>query len=142
MQTFMPYVTFATSANCLDNKRLNKQITECRQIMRALARKRLGMKAGWQSHPAVLMWEGHLGSLQAYHNCCVRAWWDRGYNSHTMLAIHGLHDDDLPSWVGDLRLHVSHQANLVRKDPDHYGPLFPYVDPSLPYYWPTQGEAK
>ncbi|CAB5220198.1 hypothetical protein UFOVP235_1, partial [uncultured Caudovirales phage] len=83
MQTFMPYETFATSAKVLDNKRLNKQITEARQIMRALARKRLGIKAGWQNHPAVRMWEGHMLALQRYHNICVREWWERDFVSHT-----------------------------------------------------------
>lgn len=137
MQTFLPYPDFTRSAAVLDNKRLNKQIVECRQIMRSLARKRLGIKAGWQSHPAVLMWSGHMSSLQDYHNECVREWWHRGYDSHTLLDIRMRDSDSLPSWLGDDRLHVSHQSNLVRKNPDYYGPLFPLVDADLPYFWPT-----
>lgn len=36
MQTFLPYDDFAESLTCLDPKRLNKQISECFQILRAL----------------------------------------------------------------------------------------------------------
>lgn len=36
MQTFLPYDDFAESLICLDPKRLNKQIAECFQILRAL----------------------------------------------------------------------------------------------------------
>ena len=43
----------------------------------------------------------------------------------------------LPEWIGDDRVHASHQAALVRKDPAFYGELFPDADPELPYYWPV-----
>jgi len=41
-----------------------------------------------------------------------------------------------PEWLGNPKLHASHQGNLFRKFPEHYGPLFPDADPTLPYYWP------
>jgi hypothetical protein len=31
----------------------------------------------------------------------------------------------LPHWLGDPDFHRSHQSALLRKDPEHYGPLFP-----------------
>ena len=34
-------------------------------------------------------------------------------------------------------MHRAHQSSLLRKDPAHYGPLFPGVPDDLPYYWPT-----
>ena len=43
----------------------------------------------------------------------------------------------LPEWIGDERVHASHRAALVRKDPDFYGALFPDADPELPYFWPV-----
>ena len=76
-------------------------------------------------------------SLQRYHNACVREWWDRGYDSHTQLASRFADDNGDPAWLGDDRLHLSHQSNLVRKLPDYYGPMFPLVDADLPYFWPT-----
>lgn len=44
----------------------------------------------------------------------------------------------LPWWLGEDRFHHSHQSNLIRKDPDYYGPLFPGVPGDLPYWWPVQ----
>lgn len=36
MQTFLPYGSYTESARCLDNRRLNKQRSECKQILNAL----------------------------------------------------------------------------------------------------------
>ena len=48
-----------------------------------------------------------------------------------------LHDEGrLPPWVGDEALHLSHRSALVRKDPEHYRPIFGYVPDDLPYVWP------
>lgn len=135
MQTFLPHMSFILSAFVLDLKRLNKQITEAKQILNALNRKRHGVKAGWQNHPAVRMWEGYEPALMHYHNACVRMWWERGYSSHSMLTQP--HDPAMPPWWGDDAVHLSHQANLVRKDPAFYGPRFPGVEPSDVYVWPV-----
>ena len=43
---------------------------------------------------------------------------------------------ELPPWIGDAEFHRSHQSNLVRKDVEFYGPLFPGVPDDLPYVWP------
>ena len=45
-------------------------------------------------------------------------------------------EEALPDWLFDSDLQRSHQSALVRKDPGHYGPLFPGVPDDLPYYWP------
>ena len=34
-------------------------------------------------------------------------------------------------------VHRSHRSALVRKDPEHYGSLFPDADPEVPYVWPV-----
>jgi hypothetical protein len=47
----------------------------------------------------------------------------------------------LPEWIGDERVHRSHQAALVRKDPEFYGALFPDADPAMPYFWPGEPQA-
>ena len=54
MQTFLPFNSPAKCAEVLDNKRLNKQILECYQILKVIS---TNGKA-WRNHPAVLMWEG------------------------------------------------------------------------------------
>jgi hypothetical protein len=45
--------------------------------------------------------------------------------------------DGRPTWMGNDEFHLSHQSNLVRKFPEHYGPQFPGVSPDLEYVWPV-----
>jgi len=47
----------------------------------------------------------------------------------------------VPSWLGNYYFHVSHQSNLLRKDPDWYGQYGWEVDPNLPYIWPSSENA-
>ena len=54
MQIFLPYKNVFETAKCLDNRRLNKQITECNQILDAID----GAKA-WCNHPITKMYKEH-----------------------------------------------------------------------------------
>ena len=51
-------------------------------------------------------------------------------------------DGDLPPWLGDDALHRSHRSSLLRKDPDHYRPLFADERADLDYVWPVRGRAE
>lgn len=150
VNTFLPYPDATKSARTLDTKRLGKQIMEVGQIMRAHA----DPAYGWQNHPATRMWRGHTGWLYMYANACASAWkrlpntksthgaWTRIQSefgpSHPHPDWHELIErtQTLPRWWGDPQFHLSHQSNLVRKDPDHYRPYFPDVPDDLPYVWP------
>ena len=101
---------------------------------------------GWRNHPAVLMWQGYELALLAYQRQVCDEWTSRGYKDTCLPKTLGLvrrwHGDDAPAyvdplWLGDERLHRSHQSNLIRKDADYYGPLFPGVSGEEPYVWPT-----
>jgi hypothetical protein len=149
VQTFLPFPDFEGSARALDVKRLGKQRVEVIQVVRALTRPGYG----WSRHPAVLMWRGFEEALGRYGLTCCAVWVEPGradtcaatiaadlaesgvtsVRTQEELASTG----GLPPWLGDERLHRSHQASLKRKDPEHYGPLFPDVPEDLPYHWPT-----
>lgn len=153
MQTFLPYPDFAASAAVLDDRRLGKQRVEALQILRAAT----WVSYGWKRHPAVRMWQQHPEALAAYGIAVCAEWVARGHadtcaatisadlraaglpppRSQDKLARLG----KLPDWLGDERLHRSHRAALVRKDPQYYTPRFPDVDPALPYFWPIPKEA-
>jgi len=150
MQTFLPYADFERSARALDLKRLGKQRVECIQVLRGLTRS----DYGWRNHPAVLMWKGHEEALGRYSFTMCEVWTERGF-ADTCAATIGLDLREagvtavrtqaeldaagaLPSWLGDPAFHRSHQSSLVRKDPDHYRPLFPQVPDDLEYLWPVR----
>ena len=148
MQTFLPYPDFERSARSLDARRLGKQRVECLQVLRGLT----VPGYGWRHHPAVLMWRDHLEALGRYSLTCCEVWTETGradtcaatlgqdlrsagvaqVRTQAELATAGA----LPRWLGDQDFHRSHQSSLLRKDPEHYGPMFPGVPDDLPYVWP------
>ncbi|WP_286277025.1 MSMEG_6728 family protein [Naasia aerilata] len=149
MQTFLPYPSFAESAAVLDTPRLGKQRVETLQILRAS----LLPSYGWQNHPVTLMWRGYLPALTAYGLATVAAWTDRGHtdSTHALIAefapeVDGMPEEELgrrgmlPAWVGDEAVHRSHRSNLIRKAPEHYGPLFPGTPGDLDYVWPPAAD--
>lgn len=136
MNTFLPYPSFYDSARALDRVRLRNQLNECKVIMAALG----GAKA-WNRHPAVLMWKGYEASLQGYM-CAVADVMLADRIPVPRWAPHGGSGNaEPPPWLGAEVFHTSHRRNLVRKDPNHYGKLFPDVTPSDVYCWPTLTDA-
>ena len=139
MQTFLPFEDFEQTAKVLDYRRLGKQRVETKQIINIIENKFVSKrKVAWSNHPAVLMWKDDLECLKLYFNVISTEWIRRGYK-HNM----GFYDIDFksvtkPKWLGDLKFHVSHQSNLVRKKPEFYSDKFPNVSPDLPYIWPTK----
>ena len=133
MQTFMPYPSFTSSLACLDDKRLGKQRVEALQIYRALTIE----EYGWKNHPIVKMWKGYENSLIDYGNRMIREWIRRGYkNTMEIIPVVAV---TKPPWVFDKTVRLSHQSNLIRKDPEFYRPIFgPEVPDNLPYVWPVR----
>jgi hypothetical protein len=153
MQTFTPYSDFEASARVLDTRRLGKQRVEVIQIVRALT----VPGYAWRSHPAVLMWQGYEEALGRYGLTMCEVWLERGFGDTCATTItQDLHASGvtsirsyaalrdggaLPPWLFDPDVIRSHQSALVRKDPVHYGPVFPDVPPDLPYVWPVRSSA-
>jgi len=140
MQTFLPYPSFERSALVLDRKRLGKQRVEAYQIARTL----IGSTHGWSNHPAVRMWSGHVKSLCTYGVVMCEEWLRRGYKDTLLNRLLDIHDvaggNSLsPLWLGDERLHSSHRAHLLMKDPQWYGSYLWREEPCKsgdPYFWP------
>jgi hypothetical protein len=137
MQTFLPYHSFAESARVLDYRRLGKQRVEVKQILNALD----GKSKGWTNHPATNMWRGYEAALALYGVKVCQEWIDRGYKDSLLPEfqerfIRDHESFDNPQWLGDARLHLSHQSNLIRKDPLFYVPVFGDDIPNdMPYFW-------
>lgn len=154
MQTFLPYPDFVASATTLDAKRLGKQRVEAVQVLRGLT----VPTYGWRHHPAVKMWRGYAEALVRY-GLDICAVWSASGRADTcaatlttdLAAWNGVRvirtrqeladAGDLPPWLGDEALHLSHRSSLVRKDPDFYRPLFGDIPDDLPYVWPASDRA-
>ena len=152
MQTFLPYKRFDHSARVLDNKRLGKQRVETMQIMKALV-----LNEGWIHHPVTKMWRGYEMTLFAYQEAICDQWSiKRKFNDtclektrallegreDTALALNAYdHGADLilPPWLGLKKFHSPHRANLLRKDPIHYGRFGWKELPDEGYWYPPEG---
>lgn len=138
MQTFLPYSSFSQSARVLDYRRLGKQRVEAMQILKAL----LGESPGWRTHPATRMWSGWENSLASYGLAMCNEWRRRGYRdtlTDYFLDRFDVTEDSVapvPYFITE-EFTLSHQSNLLRKEPDYYRPIFgPQVPDDLPYVWP------
>lgn len=65
MQVFLPFISPLETACCLDKRRLNKQVIECKQILNALA----GNSKAWLNHPVTQMYKNHTLWLEYYMLC-------------------------------------------------------------------------
>ena len=152
MQTFVPFADFAMSAQCLDNKRLNKQLLEGRQVYQILADNRT--RGGWVNHPAVRMWRKYDNALYGYlvaikDECDQRGiQTEKNWDAITMMYERNWHRGSgviMPPWWNDERVHLSHQINLYKKDPDYYAKFYSTVKEKkhisccdrCNYFWPT-----
>ena len=137
MQTFLPFPSYSDSARSLDRMRLGKQRVEAWQILRALR----GESKGWTNHPATRMWRGYEFNLSVYGAIMCQEWLRRGYKDSLLprfeAVMLSLPVSLPPEWVHRKDIHLSHQSNLIRKLPSHYGPQFPGVPDNLPYVWPV-----
>lgn len=155
MQTFLPYTEFVRSARVLDMRRLGKQRVETIQVLRSLT----VAGYGWRHHPAAAMWAGYEEALVRCGLDVCGVWCESGKadscaatlvadlaHATGMPAVRTEKDlaaaGELPPWLGDPAFHASHQAALVRKDPEHYRRFFPEVPDDLPYVWPTSDRAR
>lgn len=143
MQTFLPFPSYAASATCLDDKRLNKQIIEAYQILTG--------RLPNSNHPACLMWRGHEFQLQEYAlTLCVEynARKERAHSLTEKIDSMNFSDCDVPEWIYDKLFLASHRVNLLRKDATHYAHLRRSIPtPDLDayptgYFWPIEPVGK
>ena len=124
-------------------KRLGKQRVETLQVLNVFA----GVRKGWGNHPITRMWTGYELSLVKYGLIVCKVWRDEQGHRDTCYGkirslfpaatMQEINNAEPPPWLGDPEFHLSHQSNLVRKDPERYGPMFPGVPDNLPYIWPV-----
>lgn len=65
MQVFVTSTSCIETASQLDRKRLNKQIIEAGQILKAIK----GEGKSWHHHPATIMYARHAAWMELYRLC-------------------------------------------------------------------------
>lgn len=144
MQVFVPYSSPLRCAMVLDQRRLNKQIIECRQILKAIR----GESSAWFNHPCVNMYRKHELWLVHYTRCLEL------YKSAQSLksddfdealidldlarAEDRIANDDTPYFLTDAFCE-QHQRRLYTKNPSHY-PQFAHLGTSEENWYCLDGD--
>jgi hypothetical protein len=134
MMTFLVHGDFIINAQLLENLRLGKQRIESVQIINAIA----NGKGGWKNHPIVKAWKNHVQALKYYTNCIINEWVRRGHKN--TIPLYELDEKfEFPWWASWERLHQSHRAMLLRKNPFYYKDTFEVIEEynNFGYIWPA-----
>lgn len=111
MQVFIVGSPIETALT-LGSKRLNKQIIECRQILKAIA----GESKAWANHPCVLMYREHTFWLKAYMR--VLSMYQKGIEDGAILASYVADEFRPPFHTEDYFNQM--KRRLFTKDNEHY----------------------
>lgn len=111
MQIFIVGTPLET-ATALDNRRLNKQIIECQQILDALS----GEKKGWRNHPCVLQYRGYEKWLEIYKDILMS--YKKGEFGKAIL-FNMYVDNYRPDWHTQ-EYYNQMKRRLYTKDSEHY----------------------
>lgn len=101
-------------------------------------------QVGWQNHPATLMWTGAGFQLLEYIDVMCAEWRRRGHETTVdkkaeivfLDAVDYMEMNATPRWWGIPGFHEAMRANLLRKDPEHYGQFGWTEEPAEGYIWP------
>lgn len=138
MITLMPFPDFALSLCCLDDKRLERQRMDALNIHKMIK----GNHSGWTHRPECMMWYGYLPALAWYFNLANSYYKKRGLGI-PLEDLYGGFPKIFPPWMGNTKLHLSHQSKLIGENGPHYRLWFGYQVPAnLPYYWPKVSASK
>ena len=133
MQVFVPYPEPIKVARCLDPRRLNKQIIECKQILDAIN----GTGKGWFNHPVTKMYRDHSEWLENYW-CCLE------YYQHCNLEIAEEYNKMAMSLIPPFLTEGfcdQHKRRLYTKNPEHYKQFSEYGKTEENWYF-VEGELR
>lgn len=112
MQVFITSKNPIETVKVLDNRRLNKQIIECRQILNAIN----GQTKAWKNHPCTLQYKNHKSWLICYLYCLE--YYKRG-NIDDALFCSNKCFEMVPNFHDDEYLNQM-KRRLYTKDNNHY----------------------
>lgn len=112
MQIFLPYSSPFLTAKILDKKRLNKQIIECKQIIKAIK----GESNAWKNHPVVLMYKNHLDWLNYYMKSLF---FYKNGDTISSFLYSKLADNIIPEFICEVYCN-NFKKRLYTKDPIKY----------------------
>lgn len=112
MQVFL-IGTVIETARALDKRRLNKQIVETKQILKALS----GESTSWANHPVVKMYKHHTDWLKVYQ-ACLEAYQGGRIDDAELISMEA--ENIRPIFTYDHAFLENMKKRLYTKDNTHY----------------------
>lgn len=154
--TWLPYPNMRLSVHTLSALTLGRQVADCISILRIVAGHREGGRNKYSD--TVLSWHHHPEALVLYTDYAVQELLLRGH-TNTLPSPRSTEGRKLyqiplewiqkspkiPEWIGVERIHASHRATLLAKDPVWYS-QFSWTEPAvrslqLPGKMPRPGDT-
>lgn len=133
MHTFLPKINFHASLRLLRDEELHQQRLDGLKVLEYLKD-----EDDDPEDPCAESWRGFEYGLIVYTLAACSVWrLERRKTCSVWKEIKALEKGDprkvyaLPSWVGDIDVHRSHRAELIRRAPSFYRPLFPGNDEEM-----------
>lgn len=114
MQIFLPFDDPIKTAECLDFRRLNKQIIECNTILKAIDEK---PGTPWRNHPVVRMYGDHTEFIRHYVR--VLELYRNKVFTNELMAENAMAINSIPKFITG-EFCNQHKRRLYTKDPIHY----------------------
>lgn len=112
MQIFLIGTVIETAVS-LDKRRLNKQIIETKQILKAIS----GESAFWKNHPVSKMYSKHTDWLKLYVSCLEK--YRDGYFDDARIISENS-EEIRPLFTYDHNFLENMKRRLYTKNPEHY----------------------
>lgn len=141
MQVFVPFKEPLKTAQCLDKKRLNKQIIECNQLIKAIT----GESKAWINHPVTKMYSHpELLKYMRYYVQCLKYYKDGQIemaDNYSRMAVGYLEQTREAKSILTDEFCDQHKRRLYAKDPDFYKQFESYGSTTENWYF-VDGEIK
>lgn len=135
MQVFVPFTEPLKTAQCLDKKRLNKQIIECRQLIRTIR----GESRSWANHPVTKMYSHpELFKYMQYYVQCLKYYKDGALemaDNYSRMAVGYLEKTQEAKYILSEKFCDQHKRRLYAKDPEHYVQFSSYGSTTENWYY-------
>lgn len=150
--TWLPYVDFVQTFECLDPYRLGRTSFEASQVLDSLVG--IGRDKLYKHHICTRLWRGYESALAFYVSLSIREMHVRGFRTLRVSPydFYGNYRIDThyfgykkllpfgeypyPPWLGLEWLHSSHRAGLLKLEPKFYIQHGWTEDPDTPLWWP------
>lgn len=139
MITYLPYPDFAETARCLHDVHLADAMVSGLRLLKILLHPE--EQSGWRFHSLGQMWGDHEHALATYLMELSMEDHRRGNAPWVWVEVLEVmpnavdQSPEMPPWIGLADFHISHRAMLKATRPEHYGPIWPEVEPVMAPTW-------